>query len=282
MESFTGVPIRYHENNACGPVQGDTLAVTYEERFRCKPNDPTNTEKLSRAKRCFEGRVQHMSRKSQQRYSHDNNTSANNNHIKPVKLAFGYANDCIGKMGGDQKAFENNTVLLLQSFGLGNMIGSLKSEPMPRESDFIERPYKCPEIFCGKDVSKVKALTNDELFMYLERFPVVPEGELRELKKHLDEVSSKLKKTTTQKDKYLKHNTLLTQINIILDYLSVAHRMNLNHQRNLTQFRLNKRNTVRNTKRIYRTNYYKKLSNSFNKTRKIKQEKNSNSKISYV
>jgi hypothetical protein len=68
MESYIGGVTNYHAANACGPNMKNGFA-SYEERFRCRPNDPLNLDKLNNAKRCIEGRINSMGQKSSAQYN---------------------------------------------------------------------------------------------------------------------------------------------------------------------------------------------------------------------
>lgn len=280
METYTGGVTNYHAANACGPNMKNGFA-SYEERFRCKTNDPLNLEKLNKAKRCIEGRIHAMGKKSITQY---NSTSAdseksNYSHIHPIKYAYGYAKECIGKLNGDPIKFEDNTLELLHQHGINHLDSEIRQHRHLTESELVSVKSKCPTIFCLADENHIKTLVplaTEEFFNHLGQIPMLIESDKISLKNALNETKRKITEHLRLNKESLYKETLMIvrqQIDILLSYLSRFSLRNLSHESNYKMFKGYQRNNTTKKSRNFKTEYYKKLGNRYNKTMKTLSSK---------
>lgn len=178
-------------------------------------------------------------------------------------------------LNGKPDLFEANTIDLVSKHGLHDMISLLKSYSHISASDKVETVRKCPTLFCLSDPIQfniLKPLTGDELFRHLANIPMMLKEEKDRLASRLIDVSKTItKKMQIEGSNTIKMNVsvILHQINVIIQHLNSSFHRNVQHEINYKEFQMNKKNRVRNFTHKYITPYYTKLSNNYNKTRKI-------------
>jgi hypothetical protein len=123
-------------------------------------------------------------------------------------------------------------------------------------------------------------LTPEELFNHLAKIPMLIESDKFSLKNALYETKRKITVHLRLNKESLFKEALMNvrqQIDIILSHISRYSQRNFQHEYNYKMFKEYQRNSTRKQSRNFKTDYYKKLGNRYNKTLK-----NLNSKISLV